>query len=120
MQNGLAQDFERVNSLKRLACFLEGQIYEKGTTGKYHNVWLPDVKVVGFGENAEVVEIERFNSGLLQQFRGTLDDLAKETGGRVHRQQNATIDLSQLTDSQIDRLAKGEDLYAVLATPGES
>jgi len=83
MKNGLALDYERVNSLKGLALFLESQVYEQGETGKYHNVWLPDVKSVGYGENSEIVDIERFNAGLIQQFRGTLDDLAKETGGRV-------------------------------------
>jgi len=83
MKNGLALDFERVNSLKKLALFLEGQIYEQGAEGKYHNVWLPDVKSVGYGENSEIVNIERFNAGILQQYRGTLDDLAKETGGRI-------------------------------------
>jgi len=83
MKNGLALDYERVNSLKGLALFLESQVYEQGETGKYHNVWLPDVKSVGYGENSEIVDIERFNAGLIQQFRGTLDDLAKETGGRI-------------------------------------
>ena len=87
MKNGLALDYERVNSLKRLALFLESQVYEQGTTGKYHNVWLPDVKSVGYGEFSEIVNIERFNAGLIQQFRGALDDLAKETGGRVNKQE---------------------------------
>ena len=88
MQTGLALDYERVNSLKRLALFLEGQIYERGATGDYHNVWLPDVKVVGYGDGAEVVDIERFNGAILQQYRGTLDDIAKETGGRVTKTQS--------------------------------
>jgi len=87
MKNGLALDYERVNSLKRLALFLESQVYEQGETGRYHNVWLPDSKSIGFGEYAEIVDIERFNAGLIQQFRGALDDLAKETGGRINKQE---------------------------------
>lgn len=78
MQEGLALDWERVGKLKRLAEFLEDQIYEVGANGVHHNVWLPDVKQVGMDR----VEIERFNGAILDQYRGVLDDLAKETGGR--------------------------------------
>jgi hypothetical protein len=82
MNYGTALDYERVRRLKRLADFLERQIYEQGTEGDYHNVWLPDVKQVGSGEFAERVDIERFNSALLSEYRSTLDDLAKEVGDR--------------------------------------
>lgn len=88
---GLALDYERVRKLKRMADFLEGQLYETGAadaeTGKapYHNVWLPDVKVVGSGDSAETVDIERFNSAIFIQLRGVLDDLAQETGGRIKK-----------------------------------
>lgn len=90
---GLALDFERVRKLKRLADFLEAQIYELSEpdplTGQqhYHNVWCPDVKVVGHGDAAEAVDIERFNSALFTQYRETLNDLAKEVGGRVQKQE---------------------------------
>jgi hypothetical protein len=46
-----------------------------------------DVKVVGTGDAAEVVDIERFNSALFTQYRETLNDLAKEAGGRVQKQE---------------------------------
>ena len=91
---GLALDFERVNKLKRLSLFLERQIYEKAESERtimidgepmviepitpYPNVWLRDVKAV----DKEKVEIVRFNAAIFEQFRGALDDLAKETGGR--------------------------------------
>jgi hypothetical protein len=84
---GLALDYERVRKLKRLADFLEAQLYEQGTEGQFHNVWLPDVKVVGHGDSAEAVDIERFNSGLIIQYRETLEDLAAEVGGRIKRQE---------------------------------
>jgi len=82
MHSGLALEHERVEKLEHLAAFLEEQIYEQGEDGVFHNVWLPDVKQIGAGEFAERVDIERFNSALIDQYRGTLDDLAKETGGR--------------------------------------
>lgn len=82
MMEGLALDYERVGKLKRLADFLEGQLYEQGEGGVYHNVWLPDVKQIGSGEFAERVDIERFNAPLISEYRSVLDDLAKETGGR--------------------------------------
>jgi hypothetical protein len=85
MNYGTALDYERVRRLKRLADFLERQIYEQGTQGAYHNVWLPDVKQVGSGEFAERVDIERFNSALLSEYRATLDDLAKEVGDRKQK-----------------------------------
>jgi hypothetical protein len=84
---GLALDYERVRKLKRLADFLEAQLYEQGIEGQFHNVWLPDVKNVGYGEDAEKVDIERFNAALITQYRETLEDLAAEVGGRVKRQE---------------------------------
>jgi hypothetical protein len=91
MEYGLALDFERVERLKRLADFLESQLYELSKpdplTGEqtYHNVWVPDVKSIGGGEFAERVDIERFNGPLISEYRSVLDDLAKETGGRVRK-----------------------------------
>jgi len=36
-----------------------------------------------------------------------------------NRSENINIDLANLTDTQIDRLAEGEDIYAVLTTTGK-
>jgi hypothetical protein len=99
MQTGLALDFERVLELKKLAGFLIGQAYEQGTDERYHNIWLPDVKQVGSGEDAQRVDIERFNGAMLEQLRGTLDDLAKETGGRKQKTSVETPDLKSLPDA---------------------
>lgn len=82
---GLALDFERLRKLYRLAAMLEAQIYERGSEGVLHNIWLPDVKSIGSGEFAERVDIERFNAPLIEQYRKVLEDIAKETGGRVNR-----------------------------------
>lgn len=112
---GLALDYERINELYQLAAFLKAQIYAyvvpdaipetepsradaatsesdaqpKAIKGSnfphFYNLWVRDVKAVGVGENAKIVDIERFNSPLVEQYRKTLDDIARETGGRVQK-----------------------------------
>lgn len=44
--------------------------------------WLPDVKQIGSGEDIERIDIVRFNSPLIEQFRKTLDDISAELGER--------------------------------------
>jgi len=98
---GLALDFERVRKLKRLALFLEKQIYEQEdpaalitaatsedgemeisvSASPYPNVWVRDVKAV----NNQRVYIFRFNQAILSEYRAALDDLAKEVGDRKQR-----------------------------------
>ena len=116
MQTGLAVPHVRTQSLKSLAALLVGQLYEKGEDDVLHNLWIPDVKQVGSGDSAERVDIERYNSALISDIRGVLDDLAKETGGRAQRQLtgNLNLDLSQLSDEQLERLARGDDPLTVL------
>jgi hypothetical protein len=82
IQSGLALDYERVNELKRLGCFLIDQVYEQDEDGRHFNVWLRDVKQIGGGLHAKEVKLERFNAAIISELRGVLDDLAKETGGR--------------------------------------
>lgn len=85
LETGLSLDYERIITLKELSAFLLGQLYEEGETGTLHRLWLPDVKQIGSGEFAQRVDIERFNAPLISEIRGLLDDLAKETGGRMRR-----------------------------------
>lgn len=112
IEQGLALDYERVTKLKRLARFLEEQIYDEApqpeamTTEELigatlagnaprivpagfeqHKVWLPDVKQVGSGEKATRVDIVKFNAALISEYRSTLADLAAETGGRKQKQE---------------------------------
>lgn len=113
---GLSLDFERVRKLKRLADFLETQIYETieeeiaidglerdPETGKitaaksevvsrHPNVWVRDIKGIGKGDDFEKVEIERFNPAIFSEYRATLDDLAKEVGGRIRKAEVSTKD----------------------------
>jgi len=102
MQSGLALSHNRVEELKTLASFLKSQMYEQGKTGDYHNVWVPDVKQIGRGPDAERVDIERFNAPIISEFRATLDDLAKETGGRVNKVEHS--------GEQVVRVVGGVDL----------
>lgn len=140
MKEGLALAHERVTRLKRLALFLEEQVYSaaeakaqpqdppvteaeveaaRNRVRHYPNVWLYDVKQIGGGEGAERVDLVRFNAALIEQFRGVLDDLAKETGGRRQKRDNFNLDFSKLTDDQLERIAAGEDpLDVIISTAG--
>lgn len=101
---GLALTYERVRKLVRLAEFLEGQIYEQGESGLFHNVWLPDTKSIGFGKTAKEIEIERFNSPIFEQYRKVMEDIAKETGGRVQKQET-TVNINIALLQQFEALA---------------
>ena len=48
-------------------------------------------------------------------YRGILDDIAKETGGRIVNSIEKSVDLSKLTPEQLKRVADGEELLKVLA-----
>jgi hypothetical protein len=76
LSSGLALRHERVRELKDLGVLLLDEIRE---TDKR---WVPDVKTVGSGPDAERVNIVRFNGSLIEQARGVLDDLAAELGER--------------------------------------
>ena len=68
---------KRIHDLNRLGELLLGEVLDDDKR------WLADVKQIGSGEYAERVDIVRFNSTLIEQFRKTLDDIAAETGGRI-------------------------------------
>ncbi len=79
MSSGLALTHNRVEKLKGLADQLESDLQDAA------KIWLADVKQIGGGRMAERVDLIRFNWSLIEQYRNVLDDLAKETGGRVNR-----------------------------------
>jgi hypothetical protein len=116
METGYALVWERVRALKELADKLFAELQESG------RLWMREVKIVGSGKNAREIVLERFNASEVEQLRGLLADLAKETGGRkdiqvltgdsdnpvevVHEHR---VDLSRLTDEElelIERLAE--------------
>ena len=75
---GLAADYERIRELTKLFDLLRTELEEKG-------LWYTDTKISAKGST---VDVEVFNTGLLSQFRGVLDDVAKETGGRKQQIQH--------------------------------
>ncbi|HEY3991520.1 MAG TPA: hypothetical protein VGM01_01460 [Ktedonobacteraceae bacterium] len=50
-------------------------------------VWMPDVKSIGTGPTAERVDLVTFNAQLFHEIRATFDDIAKEVGERVKKQE---------------------------------
>lgn len=67
-------------------------------------------------EDREVVdlEIELYDS------QSAIDKILRVAGRYKDSSTVLNIDMTTLTTSQLERLAKGEDAYTVLATPGES
>jgi len=76
METGFAKGHERVKALKDLAVILEDELLQDDKR------WCKDVKQVGSGQGAQIVDILRFNAAEVEQFRGLLDDIAKEKGER--------------------------------------
>lgn len=83
LTEGLAVKAERVKKLKQLAALLERDLF-----GGF--LWLDQVKGVGSGDIAKIVDYEEFNRGEVEAYRGVLDDIAKELGHRVQRQDVTT------------------------------
>lgn len=79
LAEGYAKKEERVHKLSILAALLENDLFGG-------MLWLDDVKGVGAGAAAITVDFEKFNDGEVAAYRGLLDDIAKEVGGRVTKQ----------------------------------
>jgi hypothetical protein len=75
---GLALKAERVKKLTLLAALMEEDLFN-GV------LWTTDVKMIGTGAFQERVEFEEFNAAEVQQYRGVLDDIAKEVGDRTQK-----------------------------------
>lgn len=75
LTTGLALRGERVRKLQRLAALLEEDIFGD-------RLWVDQVKMVSSGEKAKEVNYEEFNAAEVKQYRGILDDIAKEMGHR--------------------------------------
>lgn len=91
LRSGLAEDFERVKKLGEIAAQLEKYIDDPDRI-------LPKTRKsikLGPQEYEEVIE-ERFNAPLVEQFRGVLDDIAKETGGRKAKIEHEGIESAKI------------------------
>ena len=78
--SGYALRETRVYKLSQLAALMEKDLF-----GGF--LWTDQVKGVGSGPTAVIVDYEEFNAGEIVQYRGVLDDIAKEVGHRVQRQE---------------------------------
>lgn len=103
--SGFALRYKRIEKLNELAELLLEELLTEDKR------WLPDVKQIGGGEYAERVDIVRFNSPLIRQFRETLDDLAAEMGERVKG--------LQITGKDGEPLLPMSDLVAALRQADE-
>jgi hypothetical protein len=81
---GLALKAERVRKLQQLAALMEGDIF-----GGF--LWTDQVKMIGSGLLSKEVEYEEFNTAEVQQYRGVLDDIAKEVGDRRTNTVNTNV-----------------------------
>lgn len=75
LSSGLAIKDERVRRLQQLADLMWRDI-----TGGF--LWLDQVKALGSGEYMQTYDYEEFNTAEVKEFRGVLDDIAKELGQR--------------------------------------
>lgn len=77
LKSGLAKRAIRLGRLQALARLLEADLLEK------EMLWLPQVKSIGSGKDAQVVHYEEFNRSEIEAYRGLLDDIARELGHRI-------------------------------------
>jgi len=75
MEEGLAIKEIRLKKLKQLAALLEKDLF-----GGF--LWVDDVKGVGSGTAATIVDFETFNKSEVDAYRGVLEDIAREMGDR--------------------------------------
>jgi hypothetical protein len=81
LEHEFALKHERVKALNDIVKKLMGYLDDED------NVWCPDVKSIGMGPMAQRVDLTRFNAELFAEIRAHLDDIAKEMGERVKKQE---------------------------------
>lgn len=103
LSRGLALKEVRVARLQALAALMERDLF-----GGF--LWVENVKSVGSGPSQELVDYEEFNSSEVKEYRGVLDDIAKEMG---HRKQVVDFNIKH----QAEKLAEetGLDPAVIIA-----
>jgi len=98
LNTGLALKDERVRRLTLLAAMFEEDLF--GGV-----LWTNNIKSIGGGVDQQVIHFEEFNSAEVVQYRGVLDDIAKEVGHRVQKQEvdlkNGPILITEIADSKL-------------------
>jgi hypothetical protein len=95
LRRGFAVKENRVAALDELAQILYDELLE----GK--RLWLEQIKSIGSGEFQQIIDFEEFNEGEIRQFRGLLDDIAKEQGDRKQKTELTGKDGQPLTVLQV-------------------
>jgi len=108
LKRGFAVRENRVAALDTLAATMYRELTTAGADNK---LWLKDVKAVGSGDGQTIVDFEQFNAAEVQQFRGVLDDLAKEVGDRKTKLEHTGKDGTPLMQPLAGALLKiyGDD-----------
>ena len=102
---GLSRKAIRVQRLQQLAEKIEEDLFDNDL------MWVRKPK----GVAGKAVVVREYNKAEVDSYRGVLEDIAKETGGRTMNSIEKSIDLSKLTPEQLKRIADGEELLKVLA-----
>lgn len=109
LTQGLALKEERVRKLQQLAALMERDLF-----GGF--LWTEQVKSIGSGPDQQVVDYEEFNKAEVQEYRGVLDDIAKEMG---HRRQGLDLKGEVTVTDARERLAhKLDSVLAANAAAG--
>lgn len=90
LATGLAIKENRVADLQKLANLMKKDLF-----GGF--LWTEETKGVGSGDAAEIIEYDVFNGAEVAAFRGVLDDIAKEMGGRVQKIESTGKDGDPIT-----------------------
>jgi hypothetical protein len=90
MRSGFALQHNRILALQKQ---LEDLI---AMTAEQDKVWVPDVKAIGNGPDAERVDLVQFNDALFKEVREYLTDIAEEMGERVKKQITTHRGLSKM------------------------
>ncbi len=98
ISEGLARKAVRVGRLIKLAEKIEEDFYEND------KLWVVEPKQIG----AEQVDVERFNAAEVREYRGLLDDIARELGDRRTKIDLRTIDVTKLSDEELEAIARAE------------
>src|SRR5262249_9545195 len=102
LADGLARRAVRIRRLSELAEKIEEDFYQRD------RLWVNEPKLLG----AEVIDVEKFNAAEVKEYRGLLDDIARELGDRRTKiDMNTKIDVTKLSD---------EELEAIINATGES